>query len=288
MRTTDNDTPMIKMLVPHRHAGALIGKGGENMKRLETDSGARIKLSQSSEFYPETGERVLSARGDVNQVQCAVEMVLQSLEASGRGNQEEGAEMPAQQVRLIIPERAAGSLIGKGGENIRRLQEDSSSRVSVSGKVRLFWTFVGQDAALSVPPCDEKSAGRVSHCPSTPLLHVYTHAQPTHPTLPLLSDLLPPTHHPSISKFVSSFHADLLPRWDLHAAEIAAPSPSLDTRHTILAPLSAGFSLFSPSLFLQLPARRISRTPPLKCSMSVLSRSLTAFGRSPTRACPRC
>jgi transcription antitermination factor NusA-like protein len=137
MRATDNDTPMIKMLVPHRHAGALIGKGGENMKRLETDSGARIKLSQSSEFYPETGERVLSARGDVNQVQRAVEMVLQSLEASGRGNQEEGAEMPAQQVRLIIPERAAGSLIGKGGENIRRLQEDSSSRVSVSGKVCL-------------------------------------------------------------------------------------------------------------------------------------------------------
>ena len=126
---------MIKMLVPHRHAGALIGKGGENMKVLENMSQARVKLSQSSEFYPETGERVLSARGDAQQVQRAIEMVLQSLDQSSRRNLEEGAEVPSQQVRLIIPERAAGSLIGKGGENIRKLQEETNCRISVSGKV---------------------------------------------------------------------------------------------------------------------------------------------------------
>lgn len=128
---------MVKMLVPHRHAGALIGKGGENMKRLEGESGARIKLSQSSEFYPGTGERVLSARGEPEQVCEAFSMVLRTLDASNRSSSDDGGEPASQPVRLVIPERATGSLIGKGGENIRRLQEESNSRISVSSKVRL-------------------------------------------------------------------------------------------------------------------------------------------------------
>lgn len=41
-----------KMLVPSMVAGAIIGKGGETIAQLQKETGARIKMSKSHDFYP--------------------------------------------------------------------------------------------------------------------------------------------------------------------------------------------------------------------------------------------
>ncbi|KPI92132.1 RNA-binding protein Nova-2 [Papilio xuthus] len=41
-----------KVLVPSMVAGAIIGKGGETIAQLQKDTGARVKMSKSHDFYP--------------------------------------------------------------------------------------------------------------------------------------------------------------------------------------------------------------------------------------------
>jgi hypothetical protein len=41
-----------KTLVPSVAAGAIIGKGGETIAALQKETGARVKMSKSHDFYP--------------------------------------------------------------------------------------------------------------------------------------------------------------------------------------------------------------------------------------------
>lgn len=41
-----------KLLVPSVAAGAIIGKGGETIAQLQKETGARVKMSKSHDFYP--------------------------------------------------------------------------------------------------------------------------------------------------------------------------------------------------------------------------------------------
>jgi KH domain len=53
---TGNDTTTtsyyFKTLVPSVAAGAIIGKGGETIASLQKETGARVKMSKSHDFYP--------------------------------------------------------------------------------------------------------------------------------------------------------------------------------------------------------------------------------------------
>ena len=44
----------LKLLVTNNVAGSLIGKGGMTINELQMTSGARIKLSQAQDFFPNT------------------------------------------------------------------------------------------------------------------------------------------------------------------------------------------------------------------------------------------
>lgn len=49
-----------KLLVPSVAAGAIIGKGGETIAQLQKETGARVKMSKSHDFYPGKCSIVLS------------------------------------------------------------------------------------------------------------------------------------------------------------------------------------------------------------------------------------
>lgn len=50
--TVGDGTFHFKVLVPSVAAGAIIGKGGETIAQLQKDTGARVKMSKSHDFYP--------------------------------------------------------------------------------------------------------------------------------------------------------------------------------------------------------------------------------------------
>ena len=50
--TGGDGTYHLKVLVPGVAAGAIIGKGGDTIAQLQKDTGARVKMSKSHDFYP--------------------------------------------------------------------------------------------------------------------------------------------------------------------------------------------------------------------------------------------
>lgn len=42
----------VKVLIPSAAVGALIGKGGETMRNLKSESGCRLQMSKNQEVYP--------------------------------------------------------------------------------------------------------------------------------------------------------------------------------------------------------------------------------------------
>uniref|UniRef100_A0A7S1BMC0 K Homology domain-containing protein n=1 Tax=Corethron hystrix TaxID=216773 RepID=A0A7S1BMC0_9STRA len=67
----------LKVLLSNNLAGSIIGRNGQSISDLQARSGCRIKLSQSGDTFPGTGERVCLIQGEgVNAVREAVALVL--------------------------------------------------------------------------------------------------------------------------------------------------------------------------------------------------------------------
>nr|CDJ86067.1 unnamed protein product [Haemonchus contortus] len=74
----DNEVAM-KILIPSAAAGAIIGKGGEALRNLKIDHHCRIKMSERSETYPGTSERICLVKGSVRNVLGAIEVILKKI-----------------------------------------------------------------------------------------------------------------------------------------------------------------------------------------------------------------
>ncbi|VDM16024.1 unnamed protein product [Hydatigera taeniaeformis] len=49
---TGTSTVHLKVLIPSIAAGAVIGKDGEAIERIQKESGAKVKMSKRNDFYP--------------------------------------------------------------------------------------------------------------------------------------------------------------------------------------------------------------------------------------------
>jgi RNA-binding protein Nova len=129
----------LKVLVSHNAAGSLIGKSGSTILEMQTQSNARIKLSQSQEFFPGTYDRVVMLTGTLQAVEHGAMLILQKIkEEQDAHQQQDGAKCyppsDAVQIKLAVPSRAAGLIIGKGGENVKQIMEMTGARVQLSSK----------------------------------------------------------------------------------------------------------------------------------------------------------
>lgn len=46
-----DETVQVKLLIPAAAVGAIIGKGGETMRALKSDSKCRVQMSKNQEMY---------------------------------------------------------------------------------------------------------------------------------------------------------------------------------------------------------------------------------------------
>jgi RNA-binding protein Nova len=138
----------IKLLVSNNVAGSIIGRAGQTISELQTQSSARIKLSQTGDFYPGTQDRVCLVQGQLENVQSAVRLLLEriymlqeqqhSQHVTWHPNQSEAVpDSPGFDfvVRLLVPNSCCGMIIGKGGTSIKQMEEASGvSSVRLSPK----------------------------------------------------------------------------------------------------------------------------------------------------------
>ncbi|WPT14109.1 Protein BTR1 [Picochlorum sp. SENEW3] len=116
----------LKILVSNASVGCIIGKGGRTISEIQADTGAKVVVSRSNEFYPDAignKDRVVLISGDVAEIVKGLTAVLDKLQ------QEEGSA--AVVVRLLVHMRLCGALIGKNGSTIKSLSEQGGESVSV-------------------------------------------------------------------------------------------------------------------------------------------------------------
>ncbi|XP_049818371.1 far upstream element-binding protein 3 isoform X3 [Aethina tumida] len=146
--------------VPDKMVGLIIGRGGEQITRLQSESGCKIQMAPDSQGMP---DRICSLSGTKEAVSRAKELIMSIVHQRGRN---EGLDMngppmggggpsnhnnfqgmnnmnqgmgPGQGggpggrnfVEIMIPGPKVGLIIGKGGETIKQLQEKSGAKMVV-------------------------------------------------------------------------------------------------------------------------------------------------------------
>ncbi|KAJ1499012.1 hypothetical protein HMI56_004635, partial [Coelomomyces lativittatus] len=124
---TASDHLTLRALVGMKEAGIVIGKGGSNIKAIRDASNARVAVS---EHVPGVPERVLSITGAVDEVAKAYAQVSRNLNQGDlRGNSPDAVESTPLTLRFLIPHSRMGGVIGKGGQRIKEIQEESNARL---------------------------------------------------------------------------------------------------------------------------------------------------------------
>eukprot|EP00286_Rhodomonas_abbreviata_P029778 CAMPEP_0181315042 /NCGR_PEP_ID=MMETSP1101-20121128/15151_1 /TAXON_ID=46948 /ORGANISM="Rhodomonas abbreviata, Strain Caron Lab Isolate" /LENGTH=364 /DNA_ID=CAMNT_0023422197 /DNA_START=157 /DNA_END=1251 /DNA_ORIENTATION=- len=140
----DASNMTIKLLVANKLAGGVIGKAGATINSIKEASGARVKVSSSTETFPGTNDRVVLIQGSINAVLTASRLVVAELFREP-APQAEGSEFQAPEaagdqtctLTVVIPAPACGLIIGKGGERINALREQTQAKIQLQSKDRI-------------------------------------------------------------------------------------------------------------------------------------------------------
>uniref|UniRef100_A0A3Q0RN77 KH-type splicing regulatory protein n=1 Tax=Amphilophus citrinellus TaxID=61819 RepID=A0A3Q0RN77_AMPCI len=99
--------------VPDSMVGLIIGRGGEQINKIQQDSGCKVQIAHDSVGLP---ERSISLTGSPDAIEALIDDIV------SRGHESTNGQSSSMQ-EMIIPAGKAGLIIGKGGETIKQLQE---------------------------------------------------------------------------------------------------------------------------------------------------------------------
>ena len=111
----------IEVKVPRSAVGAVIGKGGVNIKRIQKESGARLNFKDDED--EESPERTAIVRGEREKAKKAELLIKQVI-----------AQQPVITTEEVyVPKEACGRIIGRGGQSIRQMCRISGNIVNQVG-----------------------------------------------------------------------------------------------------------------------------------------------------------
>uniref|UniRef100_A0A671SQZ1 Heterogeneous nuclear ribonucleoprotein K n=1 Tax=Sinocyclocheilus anshuiensis TaxID=1608454 RepID=A0A671SQZ1_9TELE len=120
-RNTD-EMVELRMLLQSKNAGAVIGKGGKNIKALRTDYNASVSVPDSS-----GPERILSVSADIETIGEILLKIIPTLEEYQHYS---GTDFDCE-LRLLIHQSLAGGIIGVKGAKIKELRENTQTTIKL-------------------------------------------------------------------------------------------------------------------------------------------------------------
>ncbi|PHH71844.1 hypothetical protein CDD80_4960 [Ophiocordyceps camponoti-rufipedis] len=144
LRGADDNSETIQ--IESSLVGLIIGRQGENLRRIETDSKCRVQFLAASDGVPFRQCRISGPRQRRAEVKAAINRIIDD---SGMGALNRPQEKPRDanratgstslrdgedHMQIMVPDRTVGLIIGRGGETIRDLQERSGCHINIVGE----------------------------------------------------------------------------------------------------------------------------------------------------------
>uniref|UniRef100_A0A673C430 Heterogeneous nuclear ribonucleoprotein K n=1 Tax=Sphaeramia orbicularis TaxID=375764 RepID=A0A673C430_9TELE len=120
-RNTD-EMVELRVLLQSKNAGAVIGKGGKNIKALRTDYNASVSVPDSS-----GPERILSVNASIDTIGDILLKIIPTLEEYQHYS---GIDFDSE-LRLLIHQSLAGGIIGVKGAKIKELRENTQTTIKL-------------------------------------------------------------------------------------------------------------------------------------------------------------
>lgn len=125
-----------KIDIPNGRVGVIIGKGGETIKYLQLQSGAKIQVTRDMDADPNSPTRTVELTGTPEAIASAEKLineVLAEAEAGGSGivARRLTGQAGSDEFVMKIPNNKVGLIIGKGGETIKSMQASTGARIQV-------------------------------------------------------------------------------------------------------------------------------------------------------------
>lgn len=125
--------------------GLIIGRQGENLRRIEAESSCRVQFLAPSDGGPFRQCKITGPRHRRVEVKEAINRIIDD---SGMGALNRAQEKPRDpnkggasalrdgedHMQIMVPDRTVGLIIGRGGETIRDLQERSGCHINIVGE----------------------------------------------------------------------------------------------------------------------------------------------------------
>ncbi|XP_036943816.1 far upstream element-binding protein 2-like isoform X1 [Acanthopagrus latus] len=136
--------------VPRHSVGVVIGRNGEMIKKIQNDAGVRIQFKQDDGTGP---DKVAHISGPPDRCEHAAQIIndlLQSIRVReegqggppgppgmpagnrGRGGGQGGWGPPGGEMTFSIPAHKCGLVIGRGGENVKSINQQTGAFVEIS------------------------------------------------------------------------------------------------------------------------------------------------------------
>jgi far upstream element-binding protein len=140
------------MPVEIEHVGMVIGRGGDTLRRVERETGARVQFlpgthllnlsSTDIETQSRPGVRmanILGTLAQVNAAKAAIKAMIENTSSSKGGSRKESHGGPQRskeggetnKFTFTVPDKCVGLIIGRGGESINEIQRRSGARVNI-------------------------------------------------------------------------------------------------------------------------------------------------------------
>lgn len=125
--------------------GLIIGRQGENLRRIESESNCRVQFLPPSDGGPFRQCKISGPRHRRAEVKAAIDAIIDD---SGMGPLNRAQDKPRDpskggaaalrdgedHTQIMVPDRTVGLIIGRGGETIRDLQERSGCHINIVGE----------------------------------------------------------------------------------------------------------------------------------------------------------
>lgn len=122
------------IMVPDKMVGLIIGRGGEQITRLQAESGCKIQMAQDSAGMQ---ERQCTLTGPPSAIAAAKASIDRIIANEGSGPQRGPPGMGGPQgggggfFEMVVQGHKVGLIIGKGGETIKHLQESTGAKIVI-------------------------------------------------------------------------------------------------------------------------------------------------------------